>query len=127
MKPVQADYLPTTFSAHPVGTPRSKILCGTFPEKLLPMAGMPTNILDSGGLRLARCDFDGVFNAEAEENAKRFMDCWNAMSGIADPAAFMQAVREMVDGPVMGEQFFVNRAKLAALLTPTDANKETMT
>jgi hypothetical protein len=28
----------------------------------LPMAGMPTNILNSSGLRVARCDFDGDVN-----------------------------------------------------------------
>jgi hypothetical protein len=35
------------------------------------MAGMPTNILGAGGLRVARCDFDGDFNnPEAHANAR---------------------------------------------------------
>lgn len=35
------------------------------------MAGMPTNVLDHGGLRVARCDFDGDFdNLEAHANAR---------------------------------------------------------
>lgn len=74
MKPVQTDYLPTTFSAEKLRS-----------ERVTTMAGMPTNILDEGGLRLARCDFDGVFNADAEANARRFIACWNAMIGIPDP------------------------------------------
>lgn len=77
MKPVQTDYLPTTFSAEKLRS-----------ERVTTMAGMPTNILDEGGLRLARCDFDGVLNADAEKNARRFIACWNAMIGIDDPQAF---------------------------------------
>lgn len=35
------------------------------------MAGMPTNILDGGGLRVARCDFDGDFDhPQAHANAR---------------------------------------------------------
>jgi hypothetical protein len=35
------------------------------------MAGMPTNVLDAGGLRVARCDFDGNFDhPEAHANAR---------------------------------------------------------
>jgi len=35
------------------------------------MAGMPTNVLDSGGLRVARCDYDGDFDSpEAHANAR---------------------------------------------------------
>lgn len=79
MKPVQTDFLPTTFSAEKLRS-----------ERVAPMAGMPTNILDEGGLRLARCDFDGVFNADAESNARRFIACWNAMIGIPDPQAFRE-------------------------------------
>ena len=34
------------------------------------MAGMPTNVLDGAGLRVARCDFDGDFdNPQARANA----------------------------------------------------------
>ena len=34
------------------------------------MAGMPTNVLDLGGLRIARCDYDGDFDSpEAQANA----------------------------------------------------------
>ena len=36
-----------------------------------PMAGIPTNILGVGGLRVARCDFDGDFDSpEAHANAR---------------------------------------------------------
>jgi hypothetical protein len=36
----------------------------------LPMAGMPTNILNAAGLRIARCDFDGDFDhSDARANA----------------------------------------------------------
>ena len=35
------------------------------------MAGMPTNVLDTGGSRVARCDFDGDFDSpEAHANAR---------------------------------------------------------
>ena len=35
------------------------------------MAGIPTNVLDSGGLRVARCDYDGDFDSpEAHANAR---------------------------------------------------------
>jgi len=35
------------------------------------MAGMPTNVLNLGGLRVARCDFDGDFNSvNAHANAR---------------------------------------------------------
>jgi len=35
------------------------------------MANMPTNVLDSGGLRVARCDFDGDFDhPQAHANAR---------------------------------------------------------
>lgn len=35
------------------------------------MAGMPTNVLDAGGMRVARCDFDGDFDSpEAHANAR---------------------------------------------------------
>ena len=35
------------------------------------MAGMPTNVLDNGGLRVARCDYDGDFDAtSAHANAR---------------------------------------------------------
>lgn len=77
MKGVQTDYLPTTFSAEKLRS-----------ERVLPMSGMPTNILDEGGTRLARCDFDGKFTPEAERNSRRFIACWNAMIGIDDPQAF---------------------------------------
>lgn len=36
---------------------------------LEPMDGMPTNLLDQTGLRVARCDFDGTVNADAIMNA----------------------------------------------------------
>lgn len=37
----------------------------------LPMAGMPTNIIDASGLRVARCDFDGDFtHADCLANAR---------------------------------------------------------
>lgn len=49
------------------------------------MAGMPTNVLDSSGLRVARCDFDGDFNhPEAIANAKRIIECVNALDGISN-------------------------------------------
>lgn len=32
--------------------------------------------------------------AEADANAERIIACWNAMTGIEDPAAFMAEVRE---------------------------------
>jgi len=35
------------------------------------MLGIPTNVLDSGGMRVARCDFDGDFgNSQAHANAR---------------------------------------------------------
>lgn len=33
---------------------------------------------------------------EADGNAARFVACWNAMTGIEDPAAFMAEVREFL-------------------------------
>ena len=41
------------------------------PGPWLPMAGMPTNILDSSGLRVARCDYDGEMdNPQCDANAR---------------------------------------------------------
>ncbi len=35
------------------------------------MAGMPTNVLDAGGCRVARCDFDGdATHSECAANAR---------------------------------------------------------
>lgn len=45
--------------------------------------------------------------AEADANAERIVACWNAMTGIEDPAAFMDEVREVLDAL---EDYFDNRA-----------------
>lgn len=59
---------------------------------------MPTNIFALNGLRVARCDFDGdETNPEAQANARRFVDCWNACAGMADPAAEITAMRAQRD------------------------------
>ena len=39
------------------------------------MAGMPSNVLTDGGLRVARCDFDGTFNAQTAANGRYFAAC----------------------------------------------------
>lgn len=44
------------------------------------MAGMPTNILDQTGKRIARCDYDGDFCAEAAANAAYIIKCVNTLA-----------------------------------------------
>lgn len=50
------------------------------------MAGMPTNVLTDGGLRVARCDFDGTVNAEAECNARGIVALHNSYPALAAAA-----------------------------------------
>lgn len=44
------------------------------------MAGIPSNILDQSGLRIARCDFDGQMCQEANDNAAYIIKCVNEYS-----------------------------------------------
>lgn len=55
------------------------------------MAGMPSNVLSAGGLRVARCDFDGNFDsAEARANAK-------LMAAAPDMFAALEAWTDWLD------------------------------
>ena len=49
------------------------------------MAGLPTNVLNSAGLRVARCDYDGEMdNPECGRNAEFITLARNAMPALLD-------------------------------------------
>lgn len=86
-----------------------------------PMRGNDGSFILMGGegdnrTRVAVVDFQGeAKRGEAWRtpdpvglsNAHRLAACWNAMTGIEDPAAFMEEVREVLDAL---EDYFDNRA-----------------
>jgi len=62
------------------------------------MHGMPTNVLDVGGLRVARCDFDGdTSHPLSHLNAERIVACVNACAGISTELLAPGAVARMRD------------------------------
>lgn len=56
---------------------------------LTEMHGIPTNLLDQSGCRMARCDFDGTVNVDAIKNAKYIK---RAVNSYADMLAALQAI-----------------------------------
>lgn len=80
------------------------------------MAGMPTNVLGAGGLRVARCDFDGDFdNPEAHANARL----------IAAAPELLEACQALIahcdKNPPMGETLWSVHQIRAAIAKATGA------
>jgi hypothetical protein len=67
--------------------------------KLSLMSGMPTNILDESGMRVARCDFDGDFEShEATENAHYIVRCVNSYEDLRNQnAELLKALRDIAN------------------------------
>lgn len=70
-------------------------------DMLLPlaaMAGIPSNVLDQSGMRIARCDYDGEMCPEGDANAAYIIKCVNSYAALqADNAELRKCVALYAD------------------------------
>lgn len=71
---------------------------------------------DSGTLF---CKVNGDTKQEADTNAKRIVDCVNAMAGIKNPAEWMSAVRKLA-----GADMVLNKKMFSSIKTLQEENEQ---
>lgn len=67
-------------------------------DMLLPlaaMAGIPSNVLDQRGIRIARCDYDGEMCPEGDANAAYIIKCVNSYADLQADNAKLRACVEL--------------------------------